>query len=253
MNIKRSALALAIVALTTSAALADVPYTQHTGTGAALNDAVTASSLQGQSVCTVEVAGTFVETITLEGAVSSTFVPLLASAVSGTAVSSTITAPGTFTTSCAGLQQFRARVSAYTSGTATISINASQGQSGEPSNNTQVTNVVSITAASPIPVTVATPSPYSFFQTPITGTSAYIVKGSAGTFYGMTNISTVGMPKPTTCFDNATLATGTVLQSTQLSQDSQLLVTPNGIAFTNGLTCSNAGNLSGNGVQILYK
>lgn len=82
----------------------------------------TAVDLGGQKSLTVEVTGTFVGTITFEGTIDDTswFAVGLKTAADGAAVT-TATAPGAFKLPADGpaLSQFRARVSAYTSGAIT--------------------------------------------------------------------------------------------------------------------------------------
>lgn len=83
----------------------------------------TAIEMEGVSRLTVEVTGTFVGTVTFEGTVddSSWFVVGMKTAADGVAVSAP-TAPGAWKLPADGpaLSQFRARVSAYTSGSITV-------------------------------------------------------------------------------------------------------------------------------------
>lgn len=93
----------------------------------ALNSAVT-STLRGQSTAVVQVTGTFVATLSFEGTVDGTnffavnFYPF----AGGTAVTS-VTTTGQWIAVVAGLVSIRTRVSAFTSGTAVVSQNVSQG------------------------------------------------------------------------------------------------------------------------------
>lgn len=75
----------------------------------------------GYSAIGAQVTGTFVGTVTWEVTVDgSTWVGILLAPPSTGTGALTATAPGVFTASVAGLTQFRARVSAYTSGAITV-------------------------------------------------------------------------------------------------------------------------------------
>jgi hypothetical protein len=95
----------------------------------AINAAVT-MSVANKTSAMIQVTGTFVATLSLEGTVDgSTWVTLggtLVTRITG-AVGSTITTTGVYQYRCAGFVQTRVRVSSYTSGTAVVSINLSNG------------------------------------------------------------------------------------------------------------------------------
>ena len=80
-------------------------------------------SMAGYDLLVVEVAGTFVGTVTFEGTIDDTtwFAVGLKTMADGAAVT-TATAAGAFKlpVDAAALSQFRARVSAYTSGAVTV-------------------------------------------------------------------------------------------------------------------------------------
>ena len=85
-----------------------------TGNGTALIVADRAS-------VTLQITGTFVGTITIEGTVDDTnWVALACMNLNTRAVATTATAPAILNTLAAGLSQIRARVSAFTSGTITV-------------------------------------------------------------------------------------------------------------------------------------
>jgi hypothetical protein len=84
----------------------------------------TPTDVTGAQGLVVEVSGTFVGTVTFEGTIDDTswfVVNMLPVGATQTAVT-TATAPGQWTTQHAtlALSQFRARVSAYTSGSVTV-------------------------------------------------------------------------------------------------------------------------------------
>lgn len=80
----------------------------------------TAVPVAGWSAVSLQVSGTFVGTITFEGTLDNTnWVSLQGANVADGAVGTTATAAGIYVIPCVGLSQFRARVSAWTSGTIT--------------------------------------------------------------------------------------------------------------------------------------
>jgi hypothetical protein len=69
------------------------------------------------------VEGTFVGTVTFEGSLNGvTYFPVAATNVSTGALASTTTAPGLYRAEVVGGMTFRARMSAYTSGTADVKL-----------------------------------------------------------------------------------------------------------------------------------
>lgn len=80
----------------------------------------TAFDVAGLALVTVQVTGTFVGTVTFEGTIDgSNWIAILARSVVDGATATTATAPGIYQLPVAGLEQVRARVSAYTSGSIT--------------------------------------------------------------------------------------------------------------------------------------
>jgi hypothetical protein len=95
----------------------------------ALNAAVT-MSVANKTSAMIQVTGAFVATLSVEGTVDgATWVTLggtLVTRING-AIGSTITTTGVYQFRCAGFVQVRVRVSAYTSGTAVVSVNMCNG------------------------------------------------------------------------------------------------------------------------------
>lgn len=84
--------------------------------------------LSGQSTLAVDLRGTFVGTVQFEGTVDGTnYVVLPGINQASQAFVTTATAPGAFIISVAGYQRVRVRCTAYTSGTITVAMRASQG------------------------------------------------------------------------------------------------------------------------------
>src|SRR6267154_285207 len=98
------------------------------GVPAALSATVTVN-LRGQASATVQFTGIGSLTLTFEGTTDGTnFDPIFGTPVAGGAAVSSTTANGHWVNfNVAGLTAFRARVSAYTSGSATVTVVASQG------------------------------------------------------------------------------------------------------------------------------
>jgi hypothetical protein len=84
--------------------------------------------LNGQAVATMQITGTWVGTITFEGSTDGTnFFSVPVVPTTGGASVTTTTTNGNWTASVGGLVRFRATMSSYTSGTATVAIRAGQG------------------------------------------------------------------------------------------------------------------------------
>lgn len=101
-------------------------YTYHTlqdaadatGNGVAID--LSDVSLSGATYLALQITGTFVGTVTFEGSVDKTnYAAVLVSNSAGSAAA-TATGVGIFTADVRGLNLFRARVSAYTSGAITV-------------------------------------------------------------------------------------------------------------------------------------
>lgn len=98
---------------------------QAGGTLGAANDA-TSLCVDGMGGAAIQIKGTWVGTITFEGAVDGTFASLNVKASDGTTAVTTATANGLWLAPIAGLTVLQARMSAYTSGRAIISIKATE-------------------------------------------------------------------------------------------------------------------------------
>lgn len=124
------------------------------GSLAALN-ATVALTLNGQSAATVQVTGTWVGTLQFEGTLDgTTWIPINAIAASTSAPQPTTTVNGLYRITPAGLATFRVNATAYTSGTAVITMRASGGVGGTfinqiaPIKITNGTDTAAIKAAS---------------------------------------------------------------------------------------------------------
>lgn len=133
------AVALSVMApLSAFAAVTDATPTQQvrtndvvaTGTAGALNGAVTVAP-QSMASVNIGVSGTWVGTLTFEVSIDGTnFYAVNTVPVSGGTVVQSTTANGAWTGTIPGFNSFRVRMSAYTSGTATVTIRAGAGTSG---------------------------------------------------------------------------------------------------------------------------
>lgn len=93
-----------------------------TGSLLALNDVITADSLDSNGSVGVVLTGTWVGTISFQGSVDGVlYTDVFVLGLNGTFVTSTA-ANGSFIVNPAGLHSFRVKVTAYTSGTATATI-----------------------------------------------------------------------------------------------------------------------------------
>lgn len=100
------------------------------GTITAISQAV-ALALNGKSGATIQITGTWVGTLQFEGTVDGTNWSTINGVYAGQSTpSATITANGLVRLTPAGLAQFRITSTAWTSGTATISMRASDGTGG---------------------------------------------------------------------------------------------------------------------------
>lgn len=118
-----------VIASDQSAVAVNQAGVSATGSLAALNAAV-ALSLTGMTGFALDVRGTFVATIVVEGTVDGTNWITLSVVPIGAALNvaqvASVTAAGAWWGNANGLQQVRARASAYTSGSATIVLRAMQ-------------------------------------------------------------------------------------------------------------------------------
>ena len=130
------------------------PDTTSAGSLGALN-AVTTLALTGDSAVAVEISGTWVGTISFEGTVGgSIFNPLNGVSSSTSSPTPTTTVNGLYRVTPAACASMQVKMSAYTSGTATISMRASSGVGGIfanqilPTKNTDGTSTQTIKASS---------------------------------------------------------------------------------------------------------
>ena len=143
---------VAVSGITTSTPLADV---SSTGTLTAAAQTVVLA-LAGQSAGTAQITGTWVGTITFEGYIDSlqTWTSINAVSASTSAPQTTTTTNGLYRLTPGGLTQFRANMSAFTSGSAVVTLKASVGVGGTfvnqilPSKITDGTSTAAIKAAS---------------------------------------------------------------------------------------------------------
>ena len=104
--------------------------TTASGTLTAVSQTV-ALVLQGDSAGAVQVTGAFVATMQVEGTLDGTnWVAINAVAAGQTFPSALITAPGLYRITPGGLAQFRVNMTAFTSGSAVVSLRASDGTGG---------------------------------------------------------------------------------------------------------------------------
>lgn len=119
---------LASTTITSNVAVADVT---STGTLAAAAQTVALSVIGGMSAATIQITGTWVGTVQFEGTVDGTnWVPINGVFAGGTAPGPTITTNGVIRVTPGGLASFRVNATAWTSGTATITMRAGQGTGG---------------------------------------------------------------------------------------------------------------------------
>lgn len=111
-------LALLTLALGLSYGYQNSPVQLH-NLGAA--QAVIEAPGQGFGTVVFQITGTWSGTITFEGTVTGTWVAIPGTDLSATTSSTTTTANGMYAVACVGLNKVRARMSAYTSGTASVS------------------------------------------------------------------------------------------------------------------------------------
>lgn len=123
-----------LVALLLSVSLtAQGPSPPATASGSLASTASVPLNVSGYASVAFQVTGTWVGTITFEGSVDgATFQALNATPTNSSSAATTTTANGVWTGSVGGLKSARARMSAYTSGTAVVTIQAaaSGGSSG---------------------------------------------------------------------------------------------------------------------------
>lgn len=102
--------------------------TTASGSGTAVDAALTLA-VAGMGTATITVTGTFVATLAFEGSGDggTTWVAVAASNAIGSSFSTSTSTTGVFRLVCSSFTHIRGRISAYTSGTVSVNINASAG------------------------------------------------------------------------------------------------------------------------------
>jgi hypothetical protein len=161
---------------------------------AALN-ATVSLQLRGQSSCTIQVTAIGTQTLVFEGSTDGvnfyalTVFPI--GGFTGAPISST-TATGQWIVVCAGMYQIRTRCSAYTSGSATVSMVASQG-----TNEQQVTTGIAQSSVSASQlgqivmgnVTTAAPAYTTAQSNPLSLTTAGAIRSDINSIIGTTAVA----------------------------------------------------------------
>lgn len=117
------------------------------------------ADLNGHCVASFDIRGTFSGTISFEATVDGTnffAVPVINQATQ--AMTTAVTAPGTFYMGCTGFRRIRARMSAFTSGTAVVAIRASLADYAITSLPYPATLSVTVTAAAAAAATLTIPA-----------------------------------------------------------------------------------------------
>lgn len=117
---------LAVLALAASASAQPFRVRSLTAASAACPDAgCEVQDVQGFGTVGLQIAGTFTATLQIEGSIDNTnYVSIACLPNGGSATVTSATAPGVWTCPTAGLRFLRVRVSAFTSGTATVTMQA---------------------------------------------------------------------------------------------------------------------------------
>ena len=253
-----------------------------TGSVGALNAAVTLS-LTGMTGFAVDVRGTFSATILIEGTVDGTnFITLSVLPIGAglnVAQVASITAAGAWWGNANGLQQVRARVSAYTSGSATVVIRAMQaagmvfnlpaGQTTQPVSGTVTANIGTGSIAAG---TNAIGDVGVQYRTSTTGAASIVnvlspatpagqsVKGSAGRLLGFAVSNTNAAVRYLKIFNATAVTPGTTSALTEIAIPPNQTITINfegGIGFATGIMImvtaaqglTNNGAITGNEVN----
>lgn len=206
----------------------------------ALN-AIAAGSSSGCSTCNINIRGTWVGTISFYATVDNVNFDQVSviDASTGFQVTTTSTS-GTFIFPCGGYNRVKAKLTAYTSGSAVVTLDASEG-------------------ASEGLYPVDPPIKYSHLTSNVTTT----VKSGTGRLHSI-NINNNNTGGTITVYDN-TAGSGTIMMKLQLGSPSGGPLStsgqvgpslvgplgPNGLTFSTGLTVVTAGSTS-NDITVIY-
>ena len=162
--------------------LAHAPNKTNTGTMAALNAAVTITTLDGFTTAGVVITGTWVGTITFQGSVDGTnYNNMPAQPLGSGPIASTTTVNGAFRLNISGIKSYRVIMTSYTSGTATVSAQTTVGpgfartvsniagntdgtQIGNVTDNLKVIDQAAITVLNSIAIAVGAGTGLSIFK-----------------------------------------------------------------------------------------
>lgn len=171
---------------------ADVGTTTIAGQGSVtlITGTPTANSFQswavnGRSSMSLTTTGTFVETIQLEGSTDGvTFAPISGLLRGSSTTTASITAPGIISAEVSGFSTIRARASAFTSGTATLTPRFSVSPGPVKITNPLPAGTNPIGGVSVTAVTTGGATPYHFITT--ASTNATLISTGAHTLYSLT-------------------------------------------------------------------
>lgn len=240
------------------------------------------------AMVTVQISGTYSGTLQLEGSVDcQNYVAETVTPSSGGSAVSSFTTAGLWTGTVSGVTCLQVRASAWSSGSATVTLLIGSGLSASASggggaitapldgSGNVKTAVQNFPATQPISGSVTVTqssganlhvncdvgciSPWASYSVPASSLcvspAVCIVKSGAGTFAALINESTSAQPAGTcTVYDNASAASGKVLYTENSIGSGQVIhFTANGIAVTNGIVVQCAANPGGSGLLVLYE
>lgn len=222
---KRSLLALLLLVLPASSwAQTSLSTTTCPGTGCV------AMSTSGHGSVGVQITGTFSGTVTFEASLdSSTYASLPMTPIAGGASVTTATATGIWSGNVAGMAYVRVRFSAYTSGTAVISL-----------------------ALSPTPInsamTTLTTQPSGWLFTNLATNATTTIKSGSGVLHCLT-VNILGTTSQAVLYDN------TAGSGTKIGTVTTLIAGQSGCydaAFSTGLTVVTTGALAAD-ITVSYR
>jgi hypothetical protein len=203
----------------------ETPYVIQSAVAATGNGV--AFPISGYSTLSLAVTGTFVGTVTFEGQdAAGNWTAINGKVLGGFSLATSTTTTGTWEFNVAALQAFRARVSAYTSGSITATIIATSG-----SNKAGIQNVVRADRMDPTNDAV-TVYPFGHSYTYISTATTTTVKSGSGVLAGITIEG--GTTGTIIIYDN-TAGSGTIIASFDTTNAlNNYFLEP--IAFSTGLT-----------------